>query len=252
MPALRPAVTLLAALFALSVMAVACGTGDGRSATGLEEPDRPNEVGDSTTEVDAGEATGAEVRLLAVGDSILAWNDDESIPDLTAEILNRQGVAATVENRAVGGACLVRCGRRPTITDQYATGDWTHVLVTGGGNDVGDDCRSPDSSMTAELDAGSMVDLIDRATADGAVVLLEGYAPAVDPTSWWAGCASFGTLNQRYAAFAAARDDVVFVDAATVAGPSTPEFYDDDIHPSVEGGQAIAKLVARAIVDHGT
>lgn len=196
------------------------------------------------------EPLSADVRILAIGDSILDFNGDESTPDQVGALLRERGVDAGVENRAVGGACLQECTPDdPPITEQYSAGDWDIVLITGGANDIGDACASPDPTIDGTGTSGAMVGLIDAITGDGAAVVIMGYSPAVISDSPVNTCPGFQQLGQRYSALAEQRDDVDFVDLAEVVNQSTPELYADDVHPNVEGSRASAAVIAEVIQD---
>ncbi len=194
------------------------------------------------------EAASADVRLLAIGDSVLDFSDERSTPQAVGAALESQGVSALVVNRAIGGSCLRNCGAPDDrIPARYVTGDWTHVLVSGGGNDLGefeDSCSSPDELISPDLRTGAMVELIDRIPTD-VEVLLYRYSAAVADDSF---CPEIWTLMDRYAAFAAERPNVTLVDATAVSGPDTPELWADEVHPNEEGSQRIGAMIAELIL----
>ncbi|MFK7999872.1 MAG: SGNH/GDSL hydrolase family protein [Polyangiales bacterium] len=188
----------------------------------------------------------AEVRLLAIGDSVLEWNEDNATPVRAAELLNERGIATIVENRAVSGSCLGTCDdAEEAIATTYSDDGWTHLLVSGGGNDI-EDCASADPILSEDLTSGLIVDLLDRVPAS-TTVLLYVYAPPIDPNDPLASCAEFERLQARYRALAEARAGVELVDASSVADASTPELYADSVHPSPAGSAAIGTLVADVI-----
>lgn len=197
---------------------------------------------------DSGEGqTGAEVRLLAIGDSVLEWNDDDSTPAQAARFLNERGIETIVENRAVSGSCLGSCnGVDEAIATTYGDDGWTHLLVSGGGNDIDEDCSSADPIISEDLTDGLIIDLLDRVPAS-TIVLLYVYAPPIDPNDALAACAEFDRLQARYRALAEVRPGVELVEASSVADASTPELYDDSVHPSPAGSAAIGTLVADVI-----
>lgn len=237
---LRPAVRPLALVAAM--LLGACAAADDSSSADVPAVQSP------TVEVDA---SAAEVRLLAIGDSVLDWNGDESTPARVGVELEQRGIATVVDNRAVGGSCLEYCGGDETIPNTYVEGDWTHVLISGGGNDLGDigdpnsRCRPIDGLMDAALDGGAMVDLIDRIPTS-TTVLLYSYSTLL-PWESDAICPEIRELLDRYAAFAAERPNVELVDARIVAGPDTPELWADDVHPSPEGSAAMGRFIADLI-----
>ncbi|MEM7274743.1 MAG: SGNH/GDSL hydrolase family protein [Actinomycetota bacterium] len=180
---------------------------------------------------------------------MLDFSDERSTPQQIGAALESNGVPAVVVNRAIGGTCLIICGAQGDnqIPSRYVDGDWTHVLVSGGGNDLGDlqgSCRSPDVLMSSDLESGAMVDLVDRMPAD-AVVLLYHYSAAIPETQF---CPEIWTLMDRYTAFAAERANVVLADASTVSGPDTPTLWADDIHPNEEGSRVIGAMIADLIL----
>lgn len=228
----RPLLVVLAGL--ILALATGCGTGL-RSSVPFTAPAESE----------------AQVRLLAIGDSVLDFSDEKSTPQAVGTAIESRGVSVVVENRAIGGSCLVNCGDPDTeqIPARYVDGDWTHILVSGGGNDLGDldgVCASPDSVMSADLASGAMVELIDRLPSD-AVVLLYRYSIAVDEGDPRV-CPQIWTLMDRYEAFAAERANVVLADASTVSGPSTPDLWADKIHPNERGSQVIGRMIADLIL----
>lgn len=190
--------------------------------------------------------------VLAIGDSILVWNSDtaQSIPDVYGAAASR-----TVSNEALGGARLL-AGER-SIPSQYSASarNYSRVLLDGGGNDVGGDgCGCGDCLGTVDLiidaqaSAGPMVQLIDMIVADGAdVVLLGYYMPP--PFGEFADCTEeLAALNRRYAALAASRPAVQFVDMGdVVVYADRPDYFDDPIHPSVEGSRVIGEYIAQQL-----
>ena len=76
--------------------------------------------------------------LHAVGDSILAWfsEDGTSIPHVAAAA---RGQSVT---NAARSSALMTWGEPelPAIPDQYEAGDWSWLIVDGGGNDLADRC----------------------------------------------------------------------------------------------------------------
>src|SRR4051812_9049233 len=121
-------------------------------------------------------------RVLAIGDSILAWSADrcESIPDVVARTLGER-----VVNHAVNGArVLGGSADRPAIPAQFAAArdvPWSAVIVDGGGNDLngtcgcGDCAQVLDALVGADGKTGAMADLVDEMRASGARVVLVDY-----------------------------------------------------------------------------
>lgn len=194
--------------------------------------------------------------VLAIGDSILAWNKPycQSAPDHLA--LER---GASVQNNAVSGTRVL--GGNNAIPDQYVKADWDWVIVDGGGNDVNDACSGDqagpviDQIVGADGTGGAMNALMDEIVADADQVLLLGYYPLM-PDAWYGFdlCETeLDTLDARYAALAEKRPQVTFVDLGQVLDPQlTPDAYaPDGVHPDTEGAQRIAELLHAVMLGLG-
>lgn len=190
-----------------------------------------------------------EVSLLAVGDSILAWNrlSGGDIPRVAARATGR-----AAENRSVPGARFLG-----SIPGQYRAGPWDWVIVNGGANDLNRSCGCTgcDATLDALLDArgqgGAMAGFARSLTArDHGVVLLGYYGTSVAGGPF-APCADELTeLSRRLALLADSDPAMIFVDAKDVIDPSNLDLYARDlIHPSTQGSALIGALIARAIAD---
>ena len=201
------------------------------------------------------EITG-EYRILALGDSALDFNEDESTPQQLAHVLTERGVENTVQNNAISGATAA-CGENGIgdeancIPPQIEEGDWTHILLSGGGNDILDSgCSiSADEMVSEDLSSGHMVDIINRVTEPGHKVILYGYFRANDNGGEVSSCQPLYTLLDRYEALGETRNEILYIDAADAVTPDTPEYYGDEIHPSPEGSRVIAELIADRLLD---
>ena len=192
----------------------------------------------------------ASLRIQAIGDSHLAFNERRSTPAQLSELLAERGRSNFVQNNAVGGATIGCGGERGDncIPPQYVQGDWTHVMVSAGGNDfLETNCSADlDAIISADLRSGLMVDLVERLRASGAQVIIVGYVELLNPDSW-ARCAPIETMLQRYRAFAGQTGGVSFVDTRDAFGREAPENYADDIHTSVAGSRRLAEhIIQRA------
>jgi hypothetical protein len=195
-------------------------------------------------------ALEGEADVLFIGDSIFAWAAEEcrSVADHTA--LAR---GAPVQSRAVNGTQILG-----GIPGQLVEGDWTAVLVDGGGNDLNSRCECGvcdevlDAIVSADGSAGATVDLIDEVVAMSAEPVLLRYYVLKEGALWgFDRCDEvFVELGDRYTALADARDEVTLVDLRDVISPeTTPGAYDfDGVHPSDEGaaiaGAHIADVLA--------
>lgn len=180
--------------------------------------------------------------MLAVGDSILAWNNDRchAIPE-------RAGLVAGVfvDNRAVSGTVMHEIAAQ--YEEARADGPWDVVIVDGGGNDVNSFCECGDCDAVLD-DVRARTDaLLDLIRDDGASILLVGYF-GFDSRAWY----GFDRCERALADLQAQReeiDDVTFVDLGTLVTPeSHPEAYTFDyVHPSDEGSRILGELVAETL-----
>ncbi|MEL6178198.1 MAG: SGNH/GDSL hydrolase family protein [Myxococcota bacterium] len=214
-----------------------------------------------TEDPDGGETEdpdGGEMMLmgdvLAIGDSILAFHSDEgrSIPDYIA-----QETGLTVTNESVGGSFML--GDSRTIPSQYVTGDWSWVVIDGGGNDINDGCWCNDPCATDSINAilspdgtsGVLVSLVDRITTDGAqIVLLDYYDFPVGGLNSPTCQTYFSILTERYTAFASTRDNVLFIDMGDAVDYRTnPEYLaEDQLHPSPAASEAVGRLIGQRML----
>jgi acyl-CoA thioesterase I len=199
--------------------------------------------------------------LLVMGDSILFFNAPgcASVGDAVGRELG-----LTVHVAAKTGAKVNPAGAYVfgDIREQYVPHGWKWVVLNGGLNDMNQDCDCEaacgevlDSIVTQDGQQGDIPALVDRARADGAGVVLVGYAD-VDPDAKW----GFGACNEaivalesRYRTLADRHDDVVFVDPSdAVSFRGTPGAYaKDGVHPSEDGSAVMGRLIADAIAASG-
>ena len=194
--------------------------------------------------------TQSNATILALGDSIMAWNaeDGMSIPDYTGQQLGLE-----VQNNAISGA-YISTDEGDVIADQYEEGDWSWVMLDGGGNDVNDECEcgsclnNIETMISEDATAGVWVEFVEGILDSGAQVALMSYYGMPDD-------AEFGfhrcneeveILRQRYQSFADRHEGMILVDAALVVSPdTTPQAYDDDrVHPSPEGSRLVGEYFA--------
>lgn len=102
--------------------------------------------------------------------------------------------------------------------------------------------------VSPELASGAFAELIDRARHDGTELVVRVGYDSIPREAGAFGCpAAFDALDARYAAVASSRDGVIFVDPSDAVDSTDGSSYDDLIHPSIEGGEAIGRLIADAI-----
>jgi len=201
----------------------------------------------------------------AIGDSILGIHKGncQTIPHhagLDVDLYNR--------NDAVIGRRMSYPGGIPTdIPAQYDAGlPWDWVAITGGANDLYQECSCWETDVDHEQECqdlldqladpaagtGEMIDLITTIqddAANDATILLVGYYPFVANTAW-EGCRDeLEELSSRYQDIAAADPDVAYIDLAPVMDPTLypDHFMPDGVHPSPYGADAVGELLAAEI-----
>jgi len=189
------------------------------------------------------------VRLVAVGDSILAWNrfSGRDIPQLVSE---KTGLP--VFNGAISGAVFLGPEGIPT---QYPSGAWDWVIVDGGGNDIGSVCGQPvaERAVLNQLIApdlgGAYAQFLTTGRQSGARIIIMGYAPISDRGGPFAACQqTLRELRVRQERLANATAGVFFVDARDVIRPDDRAAYAiDRVHPTPYAGNLIAGLIAQVI-----
>jgi lysophospholipase L1-like esterase len=188
-------------------------------------------------------------RIIAVGDSVMAWNrdGDAGIPAaiekrLGLPVLDASVPGARMRFGGVGGAAGF------SIPGQYRAGDWDAVVMNGGANDLLAACGC--DRCDAVLDRLVRVDypaFLNR-LGDTPVLIVGYYGPAGDRRGNYDICNDeLQVLERRLTRLAATRPNVRVVrvrDAIT----GNPRLYDADrVHPSPEGSAVIGALVARAL-----
>ena len=188
-----------------------------------------------------------EVTMLAVGDSVLAWNrlSGGDIPRVAAQATGR-----AADNRSVPGAQFLRA-----IPGQYRDGAWDWVIVNGGANDLARTCgcagcdATLDALVTPDGQGGAMADFARGITARDQGVVLLGYYGTSIAGGPFAACADELTeLSRRLALLADSDPAMIFVDAKDAIDPADLSLYAGDLaHPSVAGSARIGTLIAQAI-----
>lgn len=196
---------------------------------------------------DAGAAVSGEV--LVLGDSYMTWNEERgsSIPMVLAEEL-----AVPVRSEAVPGSQLT--ATEEPIPSQYRDGDWSWVVLDGGGNDVNDLCRCADCGelldeiLTADGSSGVLVDFVEGVVSGRRRVAFLGYPTLPEGAEFgFHRCGEeLATLSDRVADYAARTEGMIFVDGR-LAVTDLDGFDDDRVHPSVRGSTALGRALAAAI-----
>ena len=206
-------------------------------------------------------ATGAGGgRILAIGDSVMAWNGAGGIPEaveaaLGVPVTDRSQSLARISNESGVAAALGF-----DISRQFRGGDWDWVILTGGGNDIRDVCATP--AVDAARDAligpdltGEIPALIARIRRTGAKVGFVGYYDGAEasPTGFTPCQPEFDIMNRRLARLAERDPGLVFLDAGEVIDAGDRTLYAPDlVHPSPRGATLIGRALAAKMRQAGT
>ncbi|MEX0285156.1 MAG: SGNH/GDSL hydrolase family protein [Paracoccaceae bacterium] len=200
-------------------------------------------------------ATTTQPRILAMGDSMMAWNGgaDNSIPEVIAQELGQP-----VMSRAISGAHIIynlpisgSAGYK--ISNQYVQGEWDWVVVNGGGNDLWlgcgcNDCTKRMNRMISTDGAqGEIPTMVSQLRATGAKVVYLGYLRSPGVGSIIEHCRDDGDeLEKRLARMAKGMNGVYFVSVASLVPDGDRSFHSlDMIHPSIKGSTEIGKRAAK-------
>lgn len=193
--------------------------------------------------------------ILAIGDSVMAWNGNRGIPEAVEAQLGR-----TVVDGAQSGAHLTHPNATAgalgfDITRQFRGGNWDWVILTGGGNDLRGNCQTPAEAgiLTGLIGPnlrGDIPTLIARIRATGAKVGFVGYYDGAQagPTGFTPCQGAFDTINARMTQLAARDPGLLFFDAGDVINTADTGLYAPDlIHPSPRGSAVIGRNLAEAM-----
>jgi hypothetical protein len=171
-----------------------------------------------------------------------------------------------VEDHSYGGRPLTDPVFGQDILHQVTAGSWEWVFMTGGGNDlvqecwcrseghVPEDCENVlDSLAVPEDRAGDIFEFIDRVRQEGSstsILVLGYYEVPVNSAENSHLCNPYvEVLTQRYREVAEQEEGVFFLDTEEVMDfEAHPEhFAIDRLHPSLEGSAALGRSVAEFI-----
>jgi len=214
--------------------------------------------------------------ILAIGDSVLGihYTTCEGVPGQLATVLGNRITSFAVPDRPVSSP-----SGSDDIQSQYTSASWDWVLMSGGVNDLIQECRcnanvdeaacaqAIDELISEDGTRGEIPTLAERALADGARVMLVGYYNVPDDAALnFDACAPQVTeLTERYRAFTTATEGVEYfiglrpmnvwiirtpkgcefdTSAVMLFGEHPERFFWDRIHPSPTGAHDIAVEVA--------
>lgn len=206
------------------------------------------------------ETESAGPRILAMGDSMMAWHSlskgsvahgiEAALREPVAS--NAVSGARVLYNLPISGAMGLK------ISSQFRKGDWDWVVLNGGGNDLWLGCgcgactRKTDKLISADGKRGAIPAMVQRLRETGAQVAWVGYLRSPGAWSPIEGCKDNGEeLEARIAKLAALDPGVHFVSIADLVPHGDRSFHGADmIHPSRKGSMAIGQRVAAVISEH--
>ncbi len=191
-------------------------------------------------------------QVLVVGDSLLDWHRirGTSIP----QVLARQ-TGWKVRNRASTGAAMSgkvdETNPRTVIPGQYEDGPWDWVVINGGGNDMLFKCgcarcnKVLNRILSKDGKRGILADLVKRAKADGAQVVMVGYIGNPRP-NLFSGCKDEVLELVRRQKLLAGRDRSVFYFSTReiIDINKRASFALDGFHPSQKSTRRIGAYLA--------
>lgn len=198
--------------------------------------------------------------ILVLGDSIMAWNGSNAIPEVIARETGR-----SVTNRAVPGAQFDNGSALASavgfdIQRQFPGGRWNWIVLNGGANDLRSDCACGACGPTVDAligpggQGGSIPAFLTRLHAQtGAQLMWMGYY-AGSGSGAFAGCRDdLVEIERRIAARAARTPYLHFVDSEDVIDRRDRNlFARDNVHPSRKGSALIGRYLAQEITARET
>ncbi len=245
------------AVFALIFALSACSETVSRNQALAVETPIPSETVVAKAEPPAEQAAPDQPRILAMGDSMMAWHSltGGSIAHTVSAVLDEP-----VSNHAISGARViyklpVSGAMGMKISNQYRKGDWDWVVLNGGGNDLwmGCGCGACEKRMNKMISEdgrkGAIPHMVDSLRKTGAKVIYVGYLRSPGAWSPIEGCRDDGdALEARIAKLADILPEMYFVSLADLVPSGDRSYHGADmIHPSRKGSAEIGMRVAEVI-----
>lgn len=201
----------------------------------------------------------ATPRILAMGDSMLAWHRVSKLA--ISDELERQ-LATPVVDRSIAAARFnyilpISGALGLNISKQYRDDNWDWVVLNGGGNDLwfGCGCVACDGTLdkliSPDAVSGKIPDLVSRIRRDGARVVYVGYLHSPGAFSIVDHCKDEATeLENRLAGLASKQNGFYFLRLSKLVPKGDRSFHSTDmIHPSVKASKIVGDLIAGIIRD---
>ncbi len=196
-------------------------------------------------------------RILAVGDSMLAWHRiaGKSVSGALESRISEPVVDRSVIGARFNYALPITGAMGLNISKQFIPGSWDWVIINGGGNDLlfGCGCVECDYTIEKLISAdgryGKIPALVRRARSTNARVILVGYLHSPGVPSLVDSCKNEDNeLQGRIAKIPMLDDGVFYVRASEIVGSGDSSYHAGDrVHPSVKGSAALAQRIADII-----
>lgn len=197
------------------------------------------------------------VKVLAIGDSLLAWHRlsrrsiiDKLEENLGAKVTDRSVIAARFNYvLPISGAMGLN------ISKQYRPNNWDWVILNGGGNDLWLGCGCIACDMTIDklispnADAGKIPRLVARIRVDGAQVIFVGYLHSPSVFSIVDHCRDENIEFERRLSLLADKDSGFhFLRLSNIVPDGDRSFHSIDmIHPSTKATSIVGERLAGII-----
>lgn len=199
-------------------------------------------------------------RILAMGDSMLAWNSAGrgSVSHSVEKHLGEAVIDRSVSGARILYALPVSGSLGLRISSQFLEGDWDWVILNGGGNDLwlGCGCNRCDHQIerliSQDATKGHVPALVRKIRQTKAKVIYLGYLRTPGRESPIEACTEIGdTFENRLSQMAKRDSGVFFVSNRDLVPYGDLSFHSlDRIHPSAKGSFAIGARAARVIVQN--
>ncbi|NVK15321.1 MAG: SGNH/GDSL hydrolase family protein [Rhodobacteraceae bacterium] len=200
---------------------------------------------------------GQSARILAMGDSLLAWHSlaGKSISDTVSQELQEPVVDRSVSAARILYKLPVSGAAGMNIGKQYTPGEWDWVIVNGGGNDLwlGCGCFACDRKMNRLISSdgrtGAIPAMLIGLRETGAKVIYVGYLRSPGVGSLIEHCRDEGNeLEARIGRLAEQEDGIFFLSNKDLVPYGDRSYHAADmIHPSVKASSEIGRKVAQII-----
>lgn len=201
--------------------------------------------------------TDQPTRILAMGDSLMAWNNisGQSIPNTVAKTMREPVVDRSVSAARIIYRLPISGSAGLNIGKQYKPGDWDWIIVNGGGNDLllGCGCIACDTKLDKLISTdgtkGAIPGMVSDLRKTGAKVIYVGYLRSPGVGSVIEHCRSEGDiLEQRVTQMAELDDGVYFLSLRDLVPRGDRSYHAlDMIHPSIKASTAIGNKIAAII-----